>query len=50
MIEVGGEARALEEVSAVETLGLVAVNAGLVFPGPRYTAEAVVAKLNGYLG
>ena len=30
--KVGREAKALEEVATVETLGLVTVNTGLVFP------------------
>ena len=33
--EVGREAKALEKVATVETLGLAAVNTGLVFPGAR---------------
>ena len=48
-IEIGGEARALEQVAAVKTLRLGAVNARLVFPGARYSAEAVVSKLSGGL-
>lgn len=48
--EIGREARALEEVSAVEALGLVTVDTGLVLPRARHAAEAVVSKLKGSLG
>ena len=48
--KVGREAKALEKVATAETLGLAAASTGLVFPGARDSAEAVVSKFSGCLG